>query len=79
MTLVNFDGTNGGLPDQRLFVDSFGQVYGKAASGRPNNRGAVFKVANVGFVSPGVDAIPEPGNWAMLIVGFAMVGGMLRR
>jgi hypothetical protein len=78
-TLVNFDGTNGGRPNQRLAIDSLGQIYGNAASGGPNDRGAVFKVAKAGFVSPGVDIIPEPGNWAMLIVGFAIVGGMQRR
>ncbi|MFM6854318.1 MAG: PEPxxWA-CTERM sorting domain-containing protein, partial [Sphingopyxis sp.] len=29
-----------------------------------------------GIVAPGV---PEPGVWAMMIIGFGMVGGALRR
>lgn len=29
--------------------------------------------------TPGVPAVPEPASWAMMLVGFALVGGMLRR
>lgn len=31
------------------------------------------------FISPGMGAVPEPASWAMMIAGFGMVGGALRR
>ncbi|MBM6577743.1 PEP-CTERM sorting domain-containing protein [Microvirga sp. SRT01] len=27
----------------------------------------------------GIGAVPEPSTWAMMIVGFGMVGGAMRR
>lgn len=38
-----------------------------------------YRIPNdlVTIVVPG--AVPEPATWAMMIVGFGMVGGVLRR
>jgi hypothetical protein len=33
---------------------------------------------NIGIVDPGTGAVPEPATWAMLILGFGLVGGLLR-
>lgn len=32
-----------------------------------------------GFYGEGFGAVPEPGSWAMLIAGFGLTGGMMRR
>lgn len=32
-----------------------------------------------GPVTPPVSAVPEPASWAMMILGFAFIGGILRR
>jgi hypothetical protein len=29
--------------------------------------------------TPNVPAVPEPASWAMMLIGFALIGGMLRR
>lgn len=78
-TLVTFDGTNGGRPDDRLLVDSLGQIYGRTVDGGPNDRGFVFRLTDVGYVGVGVDVIPEPASWAMLIAGFGLIGAVQRR
>lgn len=43
-------------------------------AGATNNCDANFRVTGVNAVA----AVPEPGTWAMLIVGFLAVGGTLR-
>lgn len=44
-------------------------------AGAANNCDANFRVAGNLLVA----AVPEPATWAMLIIGFGMVGGALRR
>jgi hypothetical protein len=29
--------------------------------------------------TPGLSAVPEPATWAMMILGFGLVGGVMRR
>jgi len=29
--------------------------------------------------TPGTSAVPEPATWGMMLLGFAMIGGALRR
>ncbi|QYE33590.1 PEPxxWA-CTERM sorting domain-containing protein (plasmid) [Polymorphobacter sp. PAMC 29334] len=33
----------------------------------------------VSLSSLGTGAVPEPGQWAMMLVGFALIGGVRRR
>lgn len=37
---------------------------------------AYYRIANVSFIAA---PVPEPGTWAMMIGGFGLAGGMLRR
>jgi uncharacterized repeat protein (TIGR03803 family) len=78
-TLVTFDGSNGGRPDDRLLVDNRGWIYGHAVDGGPNDRGVIFRLTDVGYIGSGVDVIPEPASWAMLIAGFGLIGAAQRR
>lgn len=39
----------------------------------------LFQVRNGGVIVPPVDGVPEPATWAMLIVGFGLVGVASRR
>ena len=39
----------------------------------------LFQVRNGGVVVPPVGGVPEPATWAMMLGGFGMVGGALRR
>lgn len=36
-------------------------------------------VSEVSFEGVWITAVPEPASWAMLIAGFGLVGGTLRR
>jgi hypothetical protein len=40
-----------------------------------DNRGGV----SLSITSPSVGGVPEPASWAMLLVGFGVVGGVVRR
>lgn len=39
----------------------------------------VFQVRNGGVVVPPVDGVPEPATWALMIIGFGLVGVASRR
>ena len=39
----------------------------------------LFQVRNGGVVVPPVGEVPEPASWAMMLGGFGMIGGALRR
>ncbi|MEM8917437.1 MAG: PEPxxWA-CTERM sorting domain-containing protein [Pseudomonadota bacterium] len=41
--------------------------------------GAPEREANIDFGPLQVAAVPEPGTWAMMILGFGLVGGAMRR
>lgn len=43
-----------------------------------DNIGVILEDVFIG-VSPRAGVIPEPAAWALLIAGFGLVGGMLRR
>lgn len=75
--LAAFDGTNGSSPVAGLTADEFGNLFGAAAGGGAFGKGTIFKIADAGFVVGG-GVIPEPGTWAMLIVGFGLVGASAR-
>lgn len=46
-----------------------------ASSSNPDNYGDGFKLKSITFSS----AVPEPSTWLMLILGFGLVGGVMRR
>jgi hypothetical protein len=51
---------------------------------RANNGGLAFRnfgsnMDTLSVASAAVGAVPEPGTWAMMILGFGMVGGAMRR
>jgi len=71
------------------FLGAFG--FGANDQGGPNFIGGVnfapetlviphFDAdGNIDFGAPGGGAVPEPATWAMLIMGFGLLGGALRR
>lgn len=71
---VTLDPTN----DQRFYViNEFADFFNNAAGGNPAGSGFARFGTFVGII--GVSAIPEPANWAMMIAGFGLVGGAMRR
>jgi hypothetical protein len=62
------DAATGGNEASRGFVDYI-RIYDTALSS-----GEVG-----GLVPPGVNAVPEPATWGMMIIGFGLVGGTMRR
>lgn len=60
-------GTNGRVT---IFNNGMGRITSAQFSSTANS----FEFDNIG-----VAGVPEPGTWAMLILGFGMVGGALRR
>lgn len=84
-TLHSFAGGDGGqspLPYGWLEADANGNLYGTTTRGGAFDYGTIFKLSDVGFVTsidPPGGVIPEPASWAMMIAGFGLVGGAMRR
>ncbi|WP_181160023.1 choice-of-anchor tandem repeat GloVer-containing protein [Sandaracinobacter neustonicus] len=78
-------GGYGRSPYAGLLADAEGNLYGSTSSSDGSNLyGSIFKLSDVGYVLPAVTpppvgGIPEPATWAMLIVGFGLVGVSARR
>lgn len=70
--LTYYDGqqfpTNGSAVTLRL-----SQSFGYSVAG-----GASYGADRLGSVTLGAAAVPEPATWAMLLVGFGMIGGSMR-
>ena len=49
------------------------------AEGAPTGQPPFSLLDNVSLTGPQVAAVPEPGTWAMMIIGFGAVGGVMRR
>jgi len=72
------------LAPNAAFVGNYGSIYGDLVVGSFN--GAISLKGN-GYGGdlltppplPGAGAVPEPGVWALMILGFGAVGAMLRR
>jgi uncharacterized repeat protein (TIGR03803 family) len=47
-TLVNFNGTNGSIPQSTLLADAAGDIFGTAVNGGPSNVGTVFELVHNG-------------------------------
>ena len=84
-TLYSFSDDPGG-PLGPLVADSSGNLYGATGTFR-GRRGTIFRLSGAGFQlsaptpppGPPAGVIPEPATWAMMIAGFGLVGGMMRR
>lgn len=65
LALAGTSNSAGGRVDLRLGRDADGELYLLTKT-----RGEIFRL---------VGSVPEPATWAMLLLGFAMIGGMVRR
>ena len=67
-TMLALAGTSAGASgrvDLRLGQDDAGEIYLLSKT-----RGEIFRL---------VSSVPEPATWMMLLLGFALIGGLLRR
>jgi|GEM_PF-3908444 len=70
--LTSFSGFNGLNPNDNWTLASID--FG------PTNRGTINEGWSITFTTgSGAGAVPEPASWAMLIGGFALAGGAIRR
>lgn len=73
---VNVDPTN----NQRFYlIGEFAREYNLPQFGHPGGTGGSRWGTWVAVVDAGPGGVPEPATWLMLIVGFGMVGGAMRR
>jgi hypothetical protein len=73
-------GADGGLPSSGIETRDCG-ICGQAIFGIRDNDGLLYSQAityTASYSNP-VGAVPEPATWAMMIGGFGMVGGAMRR
>lgn len=75
--LHSFSFSDGSRPEGTLMADADGNLYGTTQGGGAFGGGTVFKLAGTGFVV--APPVPEPGSWALLLAGLALVGGRMRR
>lgn len=75
-TVAHSSGTNSNL-DWRLYLGNFTASGASATLNFTNTQGG----SNEGVFLDGVSvmAVPEPSTWAMLILGFGLLGGAMRR
>lgn len=78
-TLKSFKDADGQHPIGELIADASGILYGTTFVGGARGQGTVFDIANSGFVTFGTGAVPEPATWALMIVGFGIVGSAARQ
>jgi uncharacterized repeat protein (TIGR03803 family) len=69
----------GGGPQGGLYADASGALYGMASFGGGFGLGTIFKLTDTGFAVASVGGVPEPASWAMLVLGFGVVGAATRR
>jgi hypothetical protein len=76
---VSLDPTN----DNRFYViNQFADFFNNAAGGNPAGSGFARFGTFIGIIGINVGGgggVPEPATWAMMITGFAFVGGTMRR
>src|SRR5262249_1384084 len=78
------NGQPGGAPGGSDFfgvTSSAGNIRGLLISDLDNN--AIFPDANLGYdtfrFGPSTHGVPEPGVWALMVAGFGLLGGLVRR
>lgn len=70
---ISFYNPNGlGVP---AYADAGGKLYHQGNFFQPSQ---FYAGRSAGFTLGGVSAVPEPGAWAMMIVGFGLAGGAIR-
>jgi len=52
---------------------------GLCAAAEPTSRWSSEPPASSGAVPAAISAVPEPASWAMMVAGFGLVGGAMRR
>ena len=62
-------------------INQFADFFNNAAGGNPAGSGFARFGTYIGIigVDPLIGAVPEPASWIMMIAGFGLVGGALRR
>lgn len=73
--LTDLDLTYTILGGSGLYAGAAGSFGGIATSQLEPGVGSHFSLDFLGSVN----SVPEPGTWAMLLMGFAMIGGLMRR
>lgn len=66
------DPTDQGGKFEGLTLDDFGNIYLVSDDGDGPNQSYLVKLGFSG-------AVPEPATWAMMVLGFGVVGGLMRR
>lgn len=66
------DPANEGGKFEGLTLDAFGNIYLVSDDGDGPNQSYLVKLQFAG-------AVPEPATWAMMTIGFGLVGGVMRR
>lgn len=62
------------------YANNFQNIASVVFTRLENSNGpALFPIDNVTFTLNDVAAVPEPASWAMMIAGFGLVGGAMRR
>jgi len=73
---VNVDPTN----NQHFYlIGEFAREYNLPQFGHPGGTGGSRWSTWVSMIDAGPGGVPEPATWMMLILGFGMVGGAMRR
>jgi hypothetical protein len=73
------DGTSLGGAGSGAMADGAGPATFYFAEGAPDAAGAWFAYSGTAQFNAVFGAVPEPASWAMMLVGFAGMGAMLRR
>jgi predicted extracellular nuclease len=71
----NFSGNPGSAADLLPFVVTTGWVLASVGDGYGSYASTLGDVGNPGVFAP----VPEPGSWALLLAGVAVVAGVARR
>jgi uncharacterized protein YjiK len=66
------DPANQGGKFEGLTLDDFGNIYLVSDDGDGPNQSYLVKLGFAG-------AVPEPSTWAMMVMGFGLIGGAMRR
>lgn len=70
---------NGQIASVNSYSLSFGQGFGDFKAGLQSSWGEMNGFVPTFIHADFINGVPEPGTWAMMILGFGFVGGALRR